>query len=207
MRMWAAGSMSVLAAFAACTKDFDQFHEVDLPVTVTSTTGPSAGGGSSGGNAGAGGVAAGGMGGTLGCDEEPDPPGGTCPAVCTGSCSMGNTVCVFDCDAPNSCTSATLSCPPGFACEVRCRGSGSCQGATVSCPSLYPCEVTCEMNSACTSTTITCSSGTCALICGAGNGVCQGANLACGPNTCTATCDDQDSPTVTCPPSCDCQPC
>lgn len=147
------------------------------------------------------------------CGFEPTPPGGSCPAACTGNCS--GTICTILCDAPNECNSAAgaIVCPAGWDCDVQCVNNQACQDNTITCPADYACSVTCTGNQACGGTTVTCSQrGTCALSCSdtGGGEDCLSAVLNCGYNTCTASCTaDTTRPTVNCDGTwgCTCTPC
>jgi hypothetical protein len=142
----------------------------------------------------------------VGCDScglDPPPPGGVCPAVCSGGCTADN-VCVIDCDT-SDCIAAVITCPPGFACDVRCTGNAACGSATILCPATYSCHVACEGDWSCSSTTINCSSdGTCDLECG--TTACPGTLLDCGYDACSASCEGMclAEPMVDCGSSCEC---
>lgn len=119
------------------------------------------------------------------CALEPTPPGGMCPAACTGGCAAG--VCTIDC-AVSSCT-GVVTCPPGFACNVACSGMNACSGGVIACPDAYACDVVCAGGGACRDAAVNCSAtGTCSMSCSADMNVCRDANLNCGANDCTATC-------------------
>ena len=138
------------------------------------------------------------------CGQTPSPPGGSCPAACTGGCSAG--VCLVDCNGAASCGASSITCPPGFACKVLCDDLGACDNATVTCPDAYACTMVCS-NGACASANLGCGSGVCSLAC-AGAGSCVGANVGCGQNTCSASCSGGSAdPTVSCGGSCDCNAC
>lgn len=92
------------------------------------------------------------------------PLGGTCPSgwttvdgitcrrVCMGVGVLGN------------CPDTTITCPPGFACEVECQGVNTCPGKT-----------------------FVCSDGPCSLVCGGVNS-CAGVTLQCAGDRCAASC-------------------
>lgn len=130
------------------------------------------------------------------CALEPTPPGGTCPAACTGGCAAG--VCTIDCSV-SSCTGA-VTCPAGFACNVACSGMNACNGGVIACPDAYACDVVCAGGAACRNAAINCSAtGACALSCSADTNVCRDADLNCGGNDCAATCGGPTNlPAVNC---------
>jgi hypothetical protein len=137
------------------------------------------------------------------CGQEPSPPGGACPAICTGGCLDGT--CIIACNTNNACKDDTLDCPAGFACTVECGANDACKNAIINCPSRYACNVACSVD--CEGANINCSTGTCSLTCGAGM-ACKNADLGCGGNTCEATCNGTaDLPAVACGSSCDCDAC
>ena len=141
------------------------------------------------------------------CGEDPTPPGGVCPGICTGGCTDGR--CIIDCTTPSACSDLTIICPPGFSCEVDCYGDAGCADATINCPDQYSCVVDCAQGSgACENAYINCSTdGTCTLLCGPQFDACRNTNLNCGNDACTAICSScSPPPTVNCGNSCDCNP-
>lgn len=143
------------------------------------------------------------------CGFQPAPPGGTCPAVCTGGCTGGT--CIIDCNAPNpSCLSTIVNCPAGFACTVQCFDASSCRQATINCPATYACNVDCTGQSACWDAIINCSNqGTCDLSCGSASAACRDTNLICGTNDCVAACAGSGYVPIVagCPNGCTCTGC
>jgi len=137
------------------------------------------------------------------CDQEPSPPGGSCPAICTGGCLDGT--CIIPCNTDSACEGDTINCPAGFACTVECGANDGCKNTTVNCPSRYACNVACSVD--CQNANVNCNTGVCNLTCGAGN-ACKNVDLTCGANTCSATCNGSlDLPLVACGSSCDCDSC
>lgn len=153
-----------------------------------------------GGAAGDGGTAGAGGDGGATCGSAPTPPGGACPSECNGGCD--GDVCVIDC-AAGSCA-ATITCPPGFACEVRCTSMQACRDATIQCPDTYACQVVCDGVMGCRDSTLACADGPCDVDCGSG---CTGMEVSCGPNACTASCSAAAMPTLDCAASCMCEGC
>lgn len=140
------------------------------------------------------------------CGLEPQPPGGSCPAACTGGCSAGT--CTINCNASSACMGSVINCPAGWACSVSCGGSDGCHSATINCPDSYACAATCSAQAACRDLTMNCSAnGTCSVTCSADNQVCRDADVNCGDNSCTATCSGGFLPTVACGTSCSCTTC
>jgi hypothetical protein len=137
------------------------------------------------------------------CGEDPVPPGGPCPAICS-ACANGH--CIIECTTPHECASASLICPIGFSCEVQCDSMQACEGGAVVCPDDYSCEVQCTDVEACKYLDIDCSSnGTCSLYCA--SMACENTVLNCGANACTLGCEGTCNPggaSVNCGDSCDC---
>ncbi len=139
------------------------------------------------------------------CGFEPVPPGGMCPAACTGGCAAGT--CTIDCSVTNC--NAAVTCPAGFACNIVCNGNSQCQNGVFACPANYGCNVSCAGNQGCRDLTVNCSAtGACDLLCGSEANVCSGADLVCAANDCVATCNGSSKPTVMCSGgACACTPC
>lgn len=139
------------------------------------------------------------------CGLEPNPPGGACPAECA---NCNGDICTIQC---TSATCATVTCPPGFACNVVCDSMSECQGSVINCPDNYACNVSCAGNSACRSATVNCSTtGTCNMTCSADPNVCRDSSMLCGDNECGAVCaGGSNFPDVMCnvASSCTCTEC
>ncbi|MBL9023868.1 MAG: hypothetical protein JNL21_16860 [Myxococcales bacterium] len=137
------------------------------------------------------------------CGDAPDPPGGNCPSECTGGCDANNT-CTIEC-GNIGCDGETVTCPPGFDCQVSCAGSHACEGAIILCPETHECGVSCSSgNGTCDLLEVVCSNGPCQISCP--NGACDStAKLTCGTNACSAISSGGSAPTVVCGASCDCQ--
>ncbi len=121
------------------------------------------------------------------CGVNDVPPGGICPAECTGGCHANT--CVIDCGA-GPCDTVVV-CPDGFACEVVCDVQDSCKSKTLRCPSgPYACSVFCWEEHACEFAVIECGEGTCHLDCNDAHHPCKDAQFNCGTQACAATCGD-----------------
>lgn len=142
----------------------------------------------------------------MSCNNDPAPPGGSCPAQCTGGCP-GN-VCIIDCSSPSSCEQMTIDCPPGFACDVQCTGDSSCAEAAVNCPGNFSCSVSCDSVDSCSQATITCPvSAPCDLLCSGPPSSCSATLQVCGLGNCQATCTGGQSVTTDCGAACSCSRC
>ena len=99
-----------------------------------------------------------------------------CPAQCT-SCSVSQKTCVIDCTGTDC--SGTMTCPPGYSCDVKCDTDNSCRNGVV-CAGTTNCKVECS-----------------------GKNACQ--NVQCGTSACDVECTGTMScKTVTCGASCAC---
>lgn len=137
------------------------------------------------------------------CGVDPQTPVGRCPDACD---SCAGDVCTILCDGGFECNS--IMCPEGWPCNVVCSGSYSCSTTSIACPDLYACTVSCSGLYACSTATVSCGSdASCALECDSGFNVCSATQLECGAGKCSATCETSSAPTVSCGPSCDCEPC
>lgn len=129
------------------------------------------------------------------------PPDGSliCPMQCT-SCNVQKKECVIDCNqAPTACA-AQITCPVGWACNVKCNTPSSCRMG-VSCVPSTSCNVECTGNFACRN--IACGTGPCNVTC-SGSNSCSG--IACNSScACDVACDNDASCfNVTCTkPQCD----
>lgn len=118
------------------------------------------------------------------CPADQVAPGGAgCPTECTGGCPRPN-VCRIECTDQKKCSSVT--CAPGFACEVSCVGEDACEAATIVCAPLYACSLTCKAKDGCADARFICGGGSCTVDC-AGE-ACKGTKLECGVGSCSATC-------------------
>jgi hypothetical protein len=157
--------------------------------------------GASGGAAGGAWNGAGGLGAPA-CGEPALPTGGACPPECT-SCA-GN-ACIITC---TDC-SATVSCPPGFDCEVQCTKKDACKDVTVLCPEGLACGLVCTQKDSCKGTTVKCQGGHCDVTCAVPQ-ACDLGELACGiGGTCTCwSAGAQTGMAVTlCDGACACEGC
>ena len=142
----------------------------------------------------------------MSCNNDPAPPGGSCPPRCTGGCP-GN-VCIIDCSFPSSCEQMTIDCPPGFACDVQCAGDSSCAEATINCPGNFSCNVSCTGVDSCLQATITCPiSAPCDVLCSGPPSSCSATLQVCGLGNCQATCTGGQSVTTDCGGACSCLGC
>jgi hypothetical protein len=137
------------------------------------------------------------------CGDAVMPPGGTCPAVCTGGCSDGT--CTIDCSAGDTCDGLPVACPAGFHCVVDCSQSqNACRDSPIDCPADHSCDVLCGNGEhKCQNAQITCRDGPCNVVCEGGD-TCDGAVVTCGANSCEVQCAAKDKPAVTCGDSCSC---
>jgi hypothetical protein len=133
------------------------------------------------------------------------PVGGTCPSICDGGCT--NNVCTINCTS-SECQ-GTVTCPPGFACQVNCSGNSSCENSNIFCPADHQCNISCSNTQACRNADLFCSTnGPCAATCSNQSQVCSGFILHCGTNGCSATCNGSPQfPTMQCGASCLCDGC
>ena len=139
------------------------------------------------------------------CSADRVPPGGACPAECTGGCADG--VCTITC-GPAGCNDGTITCPADFACNIVCTGVDACDTTTIHCPAQYACTVACDQYDACGDVMLVCGAGACAMSClGDGGEACGGSMIQCGTGSCAATCAGSDLPAVDCASSCGCSPC
>jgi hypothetical protein len=135
--------------------------------------------------------AGGGGGVTDGSSDGADGSFAKCPPACNGGC-VGTTCVVTD---PMN----ALTCPPGYACDVKCNNSCS----DVTCAAGAACKVECGNNQVCNANKVHCGSATtCTITCSGKSGCsdtqvdpgtsplvcfdCSG-NMACNNVTCTAT--------------------
>ncbi len=134
-------------------------------------------------------------GGTLACDDDctfdyssctdpacamaPRPPGGVCPAECTGGCDMGSITCSIHCIGTTACQNVLVDCPENWACHVLCDGTRACEGATIDCPADYACSVLCDGTTPCDDAVFACGNGPCTVTC-EGTSPCEGSTLQCG---------------------------
>lgn len=207
--------MAVVALLAGCSLIGSSYLDDLDPngTNATNGTGAAAGGGSTaGGQTGAAGTTDIGGGGNTGgstsaggseCGEAPPPPGGSCPAVCTGGCGDG--LCVIN-NLGSYMPEDIVSCPDGFHCEFDCSGQQTCDQLVLQCASTYRCEINCicggSNSQCCNETVVECGSGPCNLQC-AGNQACKNAALTCGANQCTADCGQNgNGVSITCSSSC-----
>jgi hypothetical protein len=88
-------------------------------------------------------------------DAEPE-----CPPQCT-ACDPEERTCVIDCSIDNTNCDGMVTCPEGFACDIRCNIQNSCRNG-VSCIAAKSCVISCSGTSACRDVTcagvcVTCS--------------------------------------------------
>jgi hypothetical protein len=146
---------------------------------------------------------AGGSGGVLdNCPAPTDPPGGACPAECSGGCA--GAICTIDCDG-GGCPDAMSACPAGFDCVAQCNSNGECNGLTLTCPAAASCTLVCNGNNGCMGATLVCADGPCEMVCGGNPSTCDGAVLQCGSGRCT--CSGNKAVDVQCGASCGCYAC
>jgi hypothetical protein len=136
------------------------------------------------------------------CGFSPEAPGAAqCPAECD-TCSMtAPFICTIVCDsdaAATNCDGQTVTCPPGWDCEVQCINQQACRDAEILCPDDHRCVVDCaDVDHACQRMNVTCTeNGPCRVDCGGGN-TCKDAELACGNNECRSDCSGDDDPIMT----------
>ena len=145
--------------------------------------------------------------GSDGCPPSTTPPGGSCPAVCSGGCAAG--VCTINCDAEQECKGRDLQCPPEFACVLRCAGKQSCQDTALTCSATHACRIECTGEQACAPASADCGAGSCELVCAPQ--ACKGMKLRCSSGSCSARCDSTaagERPTVErCNEACRCTRC
>jgi hypothetical protein len=141
---------------------------------------------------------------------EPDPPdapppgppdamrrpdANQCPEPCT-SCDVEDKICTVDCAAADGlCTTGSIVCPDGWACDIRCTTQNSCRSG-VNCLEARSCKLTCSGESACRG--VQCGPGPCDISC-TGQNSCR--NIACNNScACGVTCAAQGAcaDTVTC---------
>jgi hypothetical protein len=103
---------------------------------------------------------------------------GNCPTPCT-SCNLAAKTCTIDCTLTSACVSGAVTCPSGYACDIRCKPDGSCRNG-VNCQLATSCTIDCAGTNACRS--VQCGAGPCDVQCtGASScrGVSCGASCAC----------------------------
>jgi hypothetical protein len=143
--------------------------------------------------------------GAAACGVDPNPPGGECPAVCSGGCDAGT--CVIACRGEQLCKEATLACPEGFACRIECHGHQSCEDAIVTCPALYRCEVDCLETQACKEMKLGCGTGSCTIVCGIDQ-ACEHTEFRCAAGAaCQASCAGSAPDIKGCNEACSCETC
>jgi hypothetical protein len=108
--------------------------------------------------------------GKLPVDAPPDASL-VCPPGCT-SCNLEKKECVIDCNANTTLCAAQITCPLGWACNVKCNTSSSCRMG-INCTQASSCNIECTGNFACRN--IACGPGECDIKC-TGNQTCAGIN-------------------------------
>jgi hypothetical protein len=122
-----------------------------------------------------------------------------CPPQCT-SCNLEKKECVIDCNQNPTACGAQITCPLGWACNVKCNTPSSCRMG-VSCVSATSCKVECSGNFSCRN--VACGAGACSVGCTGGSS-CSG--IACNQScACDVSCGNGASCfNVTCTkPQCD----
>ena len=132
-------------------------------------------------------------------DAPIDGPMLVCPSQCT-SCNLDKKECVIDCNTNPSACNAQITCPLGWACNVKCNTSSSCRMG-VSCVQATSCKVECTGSFSCRN--VACGAGPCSVGC-SGSSSCSG--IACNTScACDVGCNNGASCfNVTCTkPQCD----
>jgi hypothetical protein len=126
-------------------------------------------------------------------DGEPPPDGagppdgpldaGPCPGFCT-SCS--GTTCVVDCSGDRCTGGVSVTCPPGWTCQIDCLGTTACEVGVVSC-SGESCVIHCVGGDACDVGGARCNATTCDIVCN-GGGACEEGGACCNGGDCGSQC-------------------
>lgn len=123
------------------------------------------------------------------------PSVGACPLECA-SCTA--THCRLECGA-DECEDMTITCPPGWSCEVVCIGADACKDATLACPEAHACDLQCEGRHACKDLRMYCGGGPCQVDCPGADCPCEDLSMACGPGDGSISCERPagcDAPTT-----------